>query len=387
MKKTKKSKNKTIIKPKSKSKQNLKIKSRTIKKRKPFSQAKINELIQKGRTRGFVTDKEILKLIPEIERHIKETEEVLDLLSQFNIEVTETKEKFLEGEKEEISTPSFLQDLSPNSLQIYLKEIAKTPLLSPEEEIELAKRKEAGDIKATKKIIEANLRLVVSIAKKSIGRSFLGFLDLIQEGNLGLFRAVEKFDWKKGYKFSTYATWWIRQAINRAVADQSRIIRIPVHMVETINKYNQVKSKLTQELGREPFLSEIALEMETDVDKVAEIVRISQSTTSIDTPVGDDEEKTTLGDFISDEKAASPAQKTAQALLKEHIQEIISSPEILDREREILKKRFGLVDGVVHTLEEVGKEFNVTRERIRQIEANALEKIRQHKAIKKIKEY
>lgn len=378
-------KSKKIVKLK---KPKIKKVSKIRKRKKLPSQKEIEDLVKKGKERGFVTDKEILKVLPEIEEYLEETEKVIDLLSHFNIEIIETKEGFLEEEKEKKLPPIPLKDLSQSSLQIYLKEIAKTPLLSSEEEVELAKRKDQGDIGAKKKLIEANLRLVVSIAKRFLGHSFLSLLDLIQEGNQGLFRAVEKFNWRKGYKFSTYATWWIRQSINRALADQSRMIRIPVHMVETISKYNRVKRRLTQELEREPFPSEIATEMGIEPEKVLEIVKISQSTASLDMTVGDEEEKTVLGDFISDEKLISPSQKTAQILLKEHVQEIISSSEILPRERKILEKRFGLVDGVTHTLEEVGKEFGVTRERIRQIETKALEKIKEHEITKKkLKEY
>lgn len=264
----------------------------------------------------------------------------------------------------------------PDAVQMYLKEIGKTPLLTKDEEKELAKRAETGDEEARQKLIKANLRLVVSIAKHYINRTpHLSILDLVQEGNIGLARAVEKFDYRKGFKFSTYATWWIRQAITRALADQSRTIRIPVHMVETISKYTQVRRQLIQELGRNPLAEEIAAEMGLDVEKVRHVQKISQEVLSIEMPVGD-EEDSTLSDFIPDEKNATPAQLAARALLRDLIKEILI--DLTEREQEILKMRFGLDDGVSHTLEEVGKVFGVTRERIRQIEAKALEKIREH---------
>jgi RNA polymerase primary sigma factor len=269
---------------------------------------------------------------------------------------------------------------------MYLKEIGKVPPLTAQEEKDLAKRIERGDKGAEKKLMESNLRLVVSIAKKYVGRSpNLTLLDLIQEGNIGLRRAVEKFDWRKGYKFSTYATWWIRQAITRALADQARTIRIPVHMVETISKYTQARRRLLQDLGREPLPEEIATEMGIEVDKVHQIMRISQDTISLETPVGDEEEDSILAEFIEDEKEISPSLAAARTLLRERLKEILV--DLTPREQKILSMRFGLEDGITHTLEEVGAEFSVTRERIRQIEAKALEKIREHKALKKLKEY
>jgi RNA polymerase primary sigma factor len=275
---------------------------------------------------------------------------------------------------------------SADSVQMYLKEIGKIPLLTAQEEKDFAKRIEAGDEDAKKQLAQANLRLVVSIAKKYIGRTpNLTILDLIQEGNLGLFRAVEKFDWRKGFKFSTYATWWIRQAITRALADQSRTIRIPVHMVETISKYQQVFRRLTQDLGRDPLAEEIAAEMGTDVDKIRHMQKISQETVSLEAPVGDEDEDSVLGEFIEDDKILSPSQQASRRLLKEQLAEILI--DLTPREQKILEMRFGLKDGVVHTLEEVGKEFGVTRERIRQIEAKALEKIRLHDKIKKLENY
>jgi RNA polymerase primary sigma factor len=269
---------------------------------------------------------------------------------------------------------------------MYLREIGKVPLLKSEEEVSLAKRIEKGDLTAKQKLTEANLRLVVSIAKKYVGRSHnLSLLDLIQEGNIGLFRAVEKFDYRKGYKFSTYATWWIRQAVTRALADQSRTIRIPVHMVETINKYTQVVRRLVQDLGRDPLPEEIAVEMGVEVEKVRHIMKISQETVSLETSVGDSDDDSVLADFIEDTETVMPNQAASRKMLKEHVSEVLK--DLTPREQKILKIRFGLEDGVTHTLEEVGQEFGVTRERIRQIEAKALEKIKDHVMAKKLRDY
>lgn len=269
---------------------------------------------------------------------------------------------------------------------MYLRDIGKVPLLKPEEELQLAKLKEKNDPEAFTKIIEANLRLVVSIAKKFAGRGGLTLLDLIQEGNIGLFRAVEKFDYRKGYKFSTYATWWIRQAITRALADQSRTIRIPVHMVETINKFVQVQRRLIQDLGREPLPEEIAAELGEPVEKVHHIIKISQETVSLEASIGDDDdEDSKLVDFIKDEESLAPDKVAALQLLKDHVRQVIQ--ELTPREQKILEMRFGLVDGITHTLEEVGQEFGVTRERIRQIEAKALERIEEHAGMKKLRDY
>ena len=353
----------------------------------PIDQKKINYLITKGKNQGFVTEDEILYAIPNIEEHVEEVEILLEDLAKMGVSLIKTKEKLVTLEEKKVPKAEKKLDLgmvTVDSIQMYLREIGKIPLLSAEEEKELAKRKSRGDQDAFRKLVEANLRLVVSIAKKYTGRT-LTLLDLIQEGNLGLFRAVEKFDYKKGYKFSTYATWWIRQAITRALADQSRTIRIPVHMVETINKFTQTERRLVQDLGREPLPEEIAAEMGLEVDKVRNIIKISQDTVSLDTSIGEEEDESTLSDFIEDVKSVSPDQAAALRLLKDHIREVIQY--LTPREQKILEMRFGLVDGVGHTLEEVGQEFGVTRERIRQIEAKALEKIRSHELLQKLKEY
>jgi RNA polymerase primary sigma factor len=347
---------------------------------------KIEVLVQKGGSRGFVTFSEILSVFPEIEKDLQGLETLYNELERRGIEVKESGE-FLEikeeGDKEKLKAAAEVR-LDP--VQMYLKEIGKVAFLTAEEEKELAKKIEKGDTEAKKKLAQANLRLVVSIAKKYIGRSpNLTLLDLIQEGNLGLFRAVEKFDWRRGYKFSTYATWWIRQAITRALADQARTIRIPVHMVETISKYTQVRRRLLQDLGREPLAEEIASEMGIDVEKVHHIRKISQETVSLETPVGEDEEDSVLAEFIEDEKVIAPSLEAARTLLKERLKEILV--DLTPREQKILAMRFGLEDGVTHTLEEVGKEFGVTRERIRQIEAKSLDRIREHRALKKLKGY
>ena len=341
----------------------------------------LEELIERGRPRGFVTDNEILYFFPDIEKDVSFLDEVYNRLEKANIKVIET-EGLIQVEKHEEPTESELADLAslergtPDAVQVYLKEIGKTPLLTKQEERDLAKRSDAGDEEARQKLMKANLRLVVSIAKRYANRTpNLSILDLIQEGNIGLSRAVEKFDYRKGFKFSTYATWWIRQAITRALADQSRTIRIPVHMVETISKYAQARRQMIQELGREPLPEEIAAEMGLDVYKVLHIQKISQEVLSIEAPVGD-EEDSTLSDFIPDEKTITPSQLAAHALLRDLLKEIMV--DLTEREQNILKMRFGLEDGVSHTLEEVGKVSGVTRERIRQIEAKALEKIRDH---------
>jgi len=346
-----------------------------------ITQAKIDELVKKGRQRGFITEAEILYLIPNIEKDIKGLEKLYEILEKANIKIMSEGEE-LKEEKDPFSLASFTGD----SVQIYLHEIGKVPLLKTEEEVALAKRIEKGDEAAKHKLTEANLRLVVSIAKRYVGRSRnLSLLDLIQEGNMGLFRAVEKFDYKKGYKFSTYGTWWIRQAITRALADQARTIRIPVHMIETINKLSKINQRLVQELGREPLPEEIASEMNLPLDKVRHILKISQDTISLETTIGDDDDGTSLAEFIEDQETISPYQSASQKILKEHIGEVLKT--LNPREQKILKMRFGLEDGVIHTLEEVGQKFGVTRERIRQIEAKALERIQGHKELEKLKGY
>jgi len=341
--------------------------------------SEINELIERGRPRGFVTDNEILYYFPKIEDNVDLLDEIYDRLEKAGIKVIETSALIDfskdSGEVAVDDSLAFEGDV-PDAVQMYLKEIGKTPLLTKDEERDLAKRAEKGDEEARQKLMKANLRLVVSIAKRYVNRTpHLSILDLIQEGNIGLSRAVEKFDYRRGFKFSTYATWWIRQAITRALADQSRTVRIPVHMVATISKYTQVRRQLIQELGRDPLAEEIAAEMGIDVDKVRHIQKISQEVLSIETPIGD-EEDSTLSDFIPDERNPTPSQLTARAMLRDLIKEIMI--DLTEREQQILKMRFGLDDGISHTLEEVGKAFGVTRERIRQIEAKALEKIREH---------
>ena len=343
----------------------------------------LEDLIKRGRGRGYVTDGEVIGHFPSIEEDIVFLEEIYSKLDDNNIKVVETSQLIDVASKEEISerelknaTKSIDSSL-PDSVQMYLKEIGRASLLSGAEEKELAKKIEHGDEEARQKFIQSNLRLVVSIAKRYVNRSpNLSILDLIQEGNIGLSRAVDKFDYKRGFKFSTYATWWIRQAITRALADQSRTIRIPVHMVETISKYTQVKRRLTQELGREPLVEEIAAEIDLPADKIHYIQKISQDVVSLEAPVGDSDDDSSLSDFIKDDRSLTPAQIASQTLLREKIRDILV--DLTERERKILEMRFGLTDGVTHTLEEVGKEFGVTRERIRQIEAKALMRIRGH---------
>lgn len=360
-------------------------------KKRLITEEKIQELIKRGRARGFVTESELLQLTPRIEKDISGLEEVYQRLKDNNIRVVETVE-FLEmpekqeKEKKKKKEMPRLELESFDNVQMYLREIGRISLLTSQEEVKLAKLIEQGDEEARQKLTQANLRLVVSIAKKYLGRSRnLGLLDLIQEGNIGLFKAVEKFDYHKGYKFSTYATWWIRQAITRALADQARTIRIPVHMVETISKFTQVKRRLLQELGREPLPEEIAAEMNESIEKVRQIIKISQETISLEAPIGEEDEESTLGEFIEDKKTPSPSQIAARKLLQNRIKEILV--DLTPRERRILEMRFGLVDGITHTLEEVGKEFGVTRERIRQIEAKALERMRQHEESERLKGY
>ena len=348
-----------------------------------FTKEKIQILIKKGRGRGFVTSREILYYFPDFEKDIKGLEKLKETLENEGIEIKERKE-FLEIEKKKPRKVTRPTKVDP--IQMYLKEIGRISFVTARQERELSKRIEKGDEAAKKQLAQANLRLVVSIAKKYVGRSSnLTLLDLIQEGNLGLFRAVEKFDWRRGYKFSTYATWWIRQTITRALADQARTIRIPVHMIETLSKYTKVSRRLLQELGREPLPEEIASEMGIEVAKVHHITRISQKAISLETPVGKDEEHSVLAEFVQDEKTTSPSIDAGRALLRERLTEILV--DLTPREQKILSMRFGLENGVTHTLEEVGRVFGVTRERIRQIEAKALEKIRLHRKLKKLKGY
>ncbi|MBT4722643.1 sigma-70 family RNA polymerase sigma factor [Candidatus Falkowbacteria bacterium] len=410
---TKKTPKKAVKKPASKSKKTStkkKIVKRATKKRAPIKKVKKFEkkkkeqppessdvigLINKGKLRGFINEQEVMMVFPNVEDYVELYEDFLDDLDSLGIQVVEVKGGIL-GKREErqkvlskvgISSGDGkmeIPDLSADSIQMYLREIGKVPLLTGDEELSLAKRKERGDREAEMMLISANLRLVVSIAKKFVGKS-LSLLDLIQEGNIGLFRAVEKFEYRKGYKFSTYATWWIRQAITRALADQSRTIRIPVHMVETINKFHQIERRLIQDLGREPMAEEISAEMSEELDKVRYIMKISQETISLETSVGDDDEDSTLEDFIEDVKNVSPDRSAALRLLKDYVFQIIK--DLSPREQKILEMRFGLTDGVAHTLEEVGQEFDVTRERIRQIEAKALEKIQQFPGIEKLRDY
>lgn len=353
---------------------------------------KADKLVLKGKERGFVTYDEILKEFPTIEQDIVFLDELYTKFTTAGIDVLEGG-GLLEVEPEVVAPTKKYSygsrsDSSYDSIQMYLKEIGQYSLISATQEKDLAKRIQLGDMEAKNLLARANLRLVVSIAKKYVGRSpDLTLLDLIQEGNLGLFKAVDKFDWSKGFKFSTYATWWIRQAITRALADQSRTIRVPVHMVETIAKYKQVVRRLSQDLGREPLAEEIATEMGLDVEKVYNIEKIDQDVVSLESPVGDDSDdgKSTLGDFLSDDKILSPDQESSRRILKDQVNEILD--DLSPKERKILEMRHGLMDGITHTLEEVGKEFNVTRERIRQIEAKAHEKIRQHDKINRLRNY
>lgn len=372
----------------------------------------VRGLVKKGKEQGFVTQQELLKAMPHVEDDLILLDEIYSLFMDLGVEILDTKDSLLdsddwnkddfkktelvEGEipiveipkesvmdrkKKKVKREAEFKEIANDSIRLYLCEIGRVALLSAKEEVELARRIEKGDQSAKSKLAEANLRLVVSIAKKYIGRG-LSFLDLIQEGNIGLFRAVEKFDPNRGFKFSTYATWWIRQAITRAIADQARTIRIPVHMVETINKLTHAQRRLVQELGREPLIEEISAEMDMDIKKVRHILKISQDIVSLEAPVGT-EEDSKLGDFIEDDEALSPAEATNRQLLKENIHEMLQY--LSPRERKIIEMRFGLKDGVGHTLEEVGQEFRVTRERIRQIEAKVLQKLKEHPTSSKIR--
>jgi RNA polymerase primary sigma factor len=352
---------------------------------------KVKKLLKMGQEQGFVTYKDILAIFPNAEENVEELDTVYARLLEENIdvfevgdEVVETKEDPLESLKKQLDELTAKEAKSTSDpVRMYLREIGKVSLLSAEDEIKLAQAAEKGDKAAAQKLINANLRLVVSIAKKYVGRG-LTLLDLIQEGNIGLMKAVEKYDWRRGFKFSTYATWWIRQAITRAIADQARTIRIPVHMVETINKFIRTSRRLAQDLGRDPTPEEVAEKMGIEVEKAREIVKISQEPTSLETPVGE-EEDSRLGDFIQDEVMMAPDDAASHELLKEQMQEVLDT--LAPRERRVLILRFGLEDGRQRTLEEVGKEFGVTRERIRQIEAKALRKLKHPTRSKKLKDY
>ena len=354
----------------------------------------VSDLMEQGKLKGKLTTKEITDALEELDFDVEQMDKLYDSLESLNIEIIEdyNPEQDLdlnlnlddvleEVEDESILTADGISIDDP--VKVYLKEIGRVPLLSNEEEQELSERMAQGDLQARKRLSEANLRLVVSIAKRYVGRG-MQFLDLIQEGNLGLIKAVEKFDHTKGFKFSTYATWWIRQAITRAIADQARTIRIPVHMVETINKVKKVSSQLLHKNGHEPSAEEIAAELDMSVDKVREILRVSQEPVSLETPIGE-EEDSHLGDFIPDDDAPSPADAASHTLLREQLSGVLST--LTPREEKVLRLRFGLEDGRSRTLEEVGKEFNVTRERIRQIEAKALRKLRHPSRSKKLKDF
>lgn len=358
----------------------------------PDKKTVIRDLTEQAKAKGQLSNKEILDAIGELDFEPEQLEKFYDTLEAMGVEIVEDFEEIplddinfdlVPDDEDDAEVPAVESVAIDDPVKVYLKEIGRVPLLSPEEEIDLAIRISEGDESAKKRLSEANLRLVVSIAKRYLGRG-MQFLDLIQEGNLGLIKAVEKFDYTKGYKFSTYATWWIRQAITRAIADQARTIRIPVHMVETINKVKKVSSQLLHTNGHEPTVDEIALELDMPVDKVREIMRVAQEPVSLETPIGE-EEDSHLGDFIPDDDAPAPADAASHILLKEQLAEVLDT--LTPREEKVLRLRFGLEDGRSRTLEEVGKEFNVTRERIRQIEAKALRKLRHPSRSKKLKDF
>ena len=350
----------------------------------------IRKLLKRGRDQGFVTQDDILAIFPKPEDAILEVDELyhklldegIDVFDTTEIDISDASQSITELEKELETLATLEEGYLSDPVRMYLREIGRVSLLTYDEEVALAKRVEKSDKRARERLINANLRLVVSIAKKYVNRG-LTLLDLIEEGNIGLMRAVVKYDWRRGYKFSTYATWWIRQAITRAIADQARTIRIPVHMVETINKFNRISRKLMQELGREPTPEEVGMEMGVGEDKVREIIKVSQEPASLEAPVGE-EEDSRLGDFIQD-VSASPTDQATQALLRDHIREVLAT--LSPREAKVLEYRFGLEDGKQRTLEEVGREFGVTRERIRQIEAKAIRKLRHPTRAKKLRDY
>lgn len=356
--------------------------------------AVIRGLLDTGRANGKLTTREINDALEQLDFDVEKVDKLYDTLEQLSIDIVDdmdvseleegsSKDSLDTSDKDEEALLSVEGISIDDPVKVYLKEIGRVPLLSPEEEIELAERMGRGDPCARKRLSEANLRLVVSIAKRYVGRG-MQFLDLIQEGNLGLIKAVEKFDYTKGYKFSTYATWWIRQAITRAIADQARTIRIPVHMVETINKVKKISSQLLHKNGHDPSADEIAIELDMPIDKVREIMRVAQEPVSLETPIGE-EEDSHLGDFIEDSDAPAPADAASHTLLKEQLEDVLST--LTPREKKVLQLRFGLEDGRNRTLEEVGKEFNVTRERIRQIEAKALRKLRHPSRSKRLKDF
>ena len=346
----------------------------------------LKELLESGKQKGRLTTKEISDALEELDYDVEQVDKLYDTFEAYNIEIVEDDggESIAPASNEELESVLSADGISiDDPVKVYLKEIGRVPLLSAEEEVELAIRMSEGDVAAKKRLSEANLRLVVSIAKRYVGRG-MQFLDLIQEGNLGLIKAVEKFDYRKGYKFSTYATWWIRQAITRAIADQARTIRIPVHMVETITKVKKVSSQLLHKNGHDPSPEEIAKELDMSVERVREIMRIAQDPVSLETPIGE-EEDSHLGDFIPDDDAPAPAEAASLVLLKEQINQVLST--LTEREEKVLRLRFGLEDGRSRTLEEVGQQFNVTRERIRQIEAKALRKLRHPNRSNKVRDY
>lgn len=381
-------KSKKKVAPKKKIlKKSSSISPKTVSKKDSEILIKKEKLLAKGRERGFITYDEILKEFPNIEDNVALLEDIYDECATAGIDVLEGG-KLLEDEVSSKAKGYLKDEPSYDSIQMYLKEIGQHSLISGAQEKELAKRILNNDAEARNILAKANLRLVVSIAKKYVGRSSdLTLLDLIQEGNLGLFKAVDKFDYTKGYKFSTYATWWIRQAITRALADQSRTIRVPVHMVETIAKYKQVVRRLSQDLGRDPLPEEIAVEMGLEPEKIYMIEKIDQGTVSLEAPVGGEEEdsKSTFGDFLADDKILSPDQESNRRIIRDQLQEILA--DLPPKEKKIIEMRNGLLDGIYHTLEDVGKEFGVTRERIRQIEAKALEKMRQHEKTKRLQHF